>query len=122
MSDEELDAIEARAAKASEGPWRMGTGWEQCTPGLYISDYGGSIVYAEGDHPPGDLNEPLVLDDATFIAAARTDIPRLCEEVKRLRRIEQAARAYMTAIAEGGHGNEKGEYRALRDALDGKEP
>ena len=66
MTPERLAEIRARAEAATEGPWFGSAG------GLYI--YGAT---------PGDevarTNRPA---DATFIAAARTDVPELVAEVE----------------------------------------
>ena len=69
MTPERLAEIRARAEAATEGPWRIDgrrvvyerDGWaEMVTPILHVSA------------------------DATFIAAARTDVPELVAEVERL--------------------------------------
>jgi hypothetical protein len=67
MTEEQLKEIEERAARATPGPWDGRIGVGGC-------DY---IVKAE------------TRQDATFIASARTDIPALCAEVRRLQ-AEQA--------------------------------
>lgn len=82
----ELDKIEARAEKATPGPWepsvvervdpgychvRRGAGpahfdyWERGSQGKYVS------------------SEPEAKTDADFIAHARTDIPRLIAVVRK---------------------------------------
>lgn len=87
----ELDQIEARALAATAGPWesfvegrdhfggdnfiRIG-GMDDTAPDMYVS-------LAFPDHPSG---VPAPPDDLDFIASARQDIPRLIEEVRRLRR------------------------------------
>lgn len=77
-----LDQIEARAAAATEGPWGwhgyMETGATLATPGLVI-----------GGFPTHELNVLKTTDDwapttadATFIAAARTDVPALTKALR----------------------------------------
>lgn len=72
--DEELAAIEERASKATPGPWDYYAA--QCCP-----DMGGvmnssntkclkAVVGQRYDHPAS-------IEDAAFIAASRTDVPRL---------------------------------------------
>lgn len=81
LTNDELDEIENRASKASNGPW---------------------ISYVEGrDHTSGSdfimtgidssRGEDIELTGATihdqdFIANARQDVPRLLEEVRYLRK------------------------------------
>ena len=105
MTLEELKAIEERAAKAAEGPWT----WSKANDGR-------ANVWA----PDGVGLVPE--DDADFIAHARTDVPALCAEIRRLKRVKQAAREYLSLSTH--HDSDQGEfaYDALRDALDGKEP
>ena len=84
MTDEELNAIEARANVATPGPWLM----------RESEDIGDRVVEAisavkgplfedivktdSGTYPPG-------LNDAAFIAAARDDVPALVAEVRALK-------------------------------------
>jgi hypothetical protein len=105
MTDAELVEIEARAAAASDGPWRIHLG------GLPIDD--GDALAGDGEAPDGAAHESrFVADfgrwwvlsedpdedwvvhgnvgrwhgrDAIFVAHAREDIPRLLTEVRRLR-------------------------------------
>lgn len=69
MNDETLDAIEACANAATPGPWEHGG-----NDGLVWPERVGDPVSAS--------TEP---EDADFIAAARTDVPALVAEVRRLR-------------------------------------
>lgn len=71
MTNEELDAIEARANAASEGPW--------------TAEYDGAILPADS-HPPVIYSDGDMTDaDREFVAAARDDVPKLVAEVRRLR-------------------------------------
>ncbi len=87
MTDEELDAIEARANVATPGPWawdqhgdlRSTTAtdpdwWDSETTAPFVT----VIVTDTGAYPPRGAT-------AEFIAAARTDVPTLVAEVRRLR-------------------------------------
>lgn len=70
MTESELQAIEARAEAATEGPWHSEDG----------------LVDMGMDKPTIDLiREDNCRANADFIAAARTDIPALVAEVRRLR-------------------------------------
>jgi len=92
----ELDEIERRACAATEGPW---------TSAWTVPPDGGDerlIIGPEGEDVVGQLwydgahiacTEP----DAAFIAAARTDVPRLVAEVRRLRGIVDEAQVVATA-------------------------
>lgn len=101
MTQERLDEIEAREAKATEGPWGV-DGPAQCGPGdslaVYHVEDGGTVAYVQPSW-----------DDAEFIAHARTDIPALLAEVERLRAlitvddamVERGARAYYDRSVKG---------------------
>ena len=75
LTPDKLDAIAARADAATEGPWSAsvidGTG------DVYGPDGMGVAYDCEG----GCASE----EDAEFIAHARSDVPALVEEVRRLR-------------------------------------
>ena len=77
MTQERLDAIQARVDGATGGPW-----------GCYGD--GAHEVFDAGECSDGDRGEVVAavidkLSDAVFIAEAREDIPALLAEVKRLR-------------------------------------
>jgi hypothetical protein len=72
MTDAELAEIEARANAARPGPWKVG-GYDDTVE---------SESYTGPDHPVlADMVPPL---DAEFIAHARSDVPALIAEVRRL--------------------------------------
>jgi hypothetical protein len=90
LTDAELDQIEDRAQRATPGPW---------TPKLETREGIGGASYIELDpgadndaelyltYSPVDRISPNAAMDADldFIAHARTDVPRLAAEVRRLR-------------------------------------
>ena len=89
MTREELEAIEKREREATAGPWRP-----ERDGGFNFAD--ARIVCAEADRArratgasarPSYLALVEKMDDAAFIAAARTDIPALLAEVRRLREV-----------------------------------
>lgn len=104
MTNDELEAVRARAAKATPGPWEADHG---CAKGygpdawatvvapegkvLFDTINGGHVLLTDPDYEgewrdeTGDLN-------ATFIAHARTDIPALLDEVERLQHDVDRAR------------------------------
>lgn len=96
MAELDLDAIEARANAATPGPWNA---W----------DRGVGFHIALGDErddwgrPEDLLPEGLRTDigrraDAEFIAAARTDVPALVAEVRRLRAELDELRRHLGAV------------------------
>ncbi len=97
MSALDLDAIEARASAATPGPWvTIGGRMVRCKP-----------------------NEPAFLprstQDAAFIAEARTDVPALCSEMRRLREVARVGweTARALAIQYGARGSERAADEAL---------
>jgi hypothetical protein len=114
MTDEELNAIEERAKAAIPGPWRWNLSLkskrivlEAMTRGLeVVMDFArwgmsgakprfqtaGLMKDAElfaqvipGREHHADWCQTISHADADFIAHARTDIPKLIEEIRRLR-------------------------------------
>jgi hypothetical protein len=120
MTDDELAAIEDRATKATTGPWLQGEWTGRCTrshfphpgpPGCryenqfldaapfdrYVSTEGLATLIGGNDYGPW-LNP----EDARFIAAARSDVPALVAEVRRLREVERIATETLSLIARCG--------------------
>ena len=106
MTDERLAEIGARASNASYGPWRL--------------FYSGTTIEVQyrGKRPivhwiGFDACWPMPLtqraSNAAFIAHARTDVPALIAEVKRLREREKELTAQLFAAGE--------EIEALRHDL-----
>lgn len=82
MTPAELAAIRERAEAATPGPWTERRNDDEDNDFLYSIDGadGQPIVKADcGVYPPDK-------EDATFIAAARSDVPALLDEVERLER------------------------------------
>lgn len=88
MTPEQLDEIEARANRATEGPWTVSETVDETEYGSYTACGVQPIAplewYSDSDVAHVAL-EPMVEEDAKFIAAARTDVPNLVAEVRRLR-------------------------------------
>lgn len=77
LTDADLDRIEAEANAATPGPWMT-------TP-----DYEDPVIYVEADIDGGMFicgMDSYREDDAHFIASARTNVPALVAEVRRLKR------------------------------------
>ena len=68
MTEAEIDAIEARANAATEGPWKV-------LPPCMVTDGRGMVIARTND----SCNDE-------FISHARTDVPALIAEVRRLRK------------------------------------
>ena len=85
MTEEELTAIEARAAAATVGPWRHDT-----DGGAIGAVEAGGMALAQVQQrvPRDNARRDL---DAAFIAAARADVPALVAEVRRLRTLVERA-------------------------------
>ena len=78
----ELEEINARCEAASVGPWVSYIEGRDHTSGSSF------IMTGEGENRGNDIElSGATSDDQDFIAHARQDVPRLIEEIKRLRRI-----------------------------------
>ncbi len=88
MTDDELEAIDARARAASNAPWKVvkgeydGADWLVATLGSDGLDGLDRTVTTDHVHA-SDLRGGAA-EDAEFIAHARHDVPALIAEVKRL--------------------------------------
>lgn len=137
ISDEELEAIERRANAASPGPWHeCGASGGRCSCGTVWSkpvDAPVATCNKEwGDDPEmvyGSIPDGHRENNAAFIAAARTDVPRLCTELRALRQPAEpdaqgvALRAAVLDIAReavNGRWNSTTRYRMF-DAIDAYE-
>lgn len=83
----DLDAIEARTDAASSGPWSTHLDW----PGRVFSrnQFSGHIARCTGTRAD---------ENAAFIAHARTDVPALVSEIRRLTAELQQAQQQDAAI------------------------
>jgi hypothetical protein len=80
LTEQQLDDIEARAAAATPGPW--------CTDSWEIyqgTEYLPGISLWIGETCRGTSTPEQDRNDAAFVAAARTDVPALLAEIRRLR-------------------------------------
>lgn len=89
MTDDELNAIEARCNAATEGPWEAQEG--DYMPEFYqVRDVPtGCLIIDTDNFGCGTDPQPDYVffspENARFVACARTDIPLLIAEVRRLR-------------------------------------
>ena len=109
MTDAELAAIEARCRAATPGPWMF-------APLVNVDSPSGEVVGI--DWTTCDTADLLLRDaDGAFIAHARTDVPDLCAEVRRLTAENARLReGMMEALTEGARLT--GEVARLSSALD----
>lgn len=83
----DLDAIERRTGAATPGPW--------------TAEHRGFDVYeTQTDHGDVVAEAGLSTNDAAFIAAARSDVPALVAEVRRLRQQLDQSRLELSAAVE----------------------
>jgi hypothetical protein len=89
VTELDLDAIEARANAATPGPWEHG---ERCVwqAGMLNT----AEIAVDCEHGNGGIRRHA---DAEFIAHARTDVPALLAEVKRLREQVERMRGLLEA-------------------------
>lgn len=78
LSEEELLAIESRANAATPGPW--------CYREQFIEtgDDSGQLLGVTMQRMEDGLDQLPGVDNAAFIAHARTDVPQLIAEIRRL--------------------------------------
>jgi hypothetical protein len=84
LSDERLAEIESRCAAATPGPWAQSDWWLPWLQWLWSQARKAWGVKA--DH------------DFTFIAHARSDVPELLAEVRRLRAVGRELRGHVRAL------------------------
>lgn len=118
MNKADLEAIKARLAAASEGPWnsnaiRMATG--EPYPAVYgpspLQGFPDEIRIADCD--THCLSEDICLANAKFIAHSPADIAALIAEVERLRSIIEIA----VKLYEGDETTKYETYNAMYEAL-----
>lgn len=113
MTEDELTAIEQRANAATPGPWTTTNVYDGMAG---VDDANGRLIVFFGpDSKTGEFYHDW--PEAEFIAHARTDIPALIAEVRRLREIEaflridrdEAQRGYKKASARAGNATSRAE-------------
>ena len=96
----DLEAIKARAAAATEGPWEwddptIGQHWSRPVPWATVVDDEVNC----GGYCYGGSSSPIKSDaDGQFIAHAREDIPVLLAEVERLREEREELQRRLDAV------------------------
>jgi hypothetical protein len=88
ISDEEFEAIAKRVAAATPGPWISYFEGRDHTSGDSFIRTPVHDLYISSDNYIG--GEGHFLADQDFVAHARQDIPRLLEEVRRLRLLNRS--------------------------------
>ena len=92
MTTNPLDAIQARADAATEGPWEARTTGRAGGDHWYICDDGEAIAHISAQD---GINEDQREPDAEFIAAARTDVPRLVAALRAVEGVHEPVDALM---------------------------
>jgi len=124
----DVRAIRARAGAATAGPWRFERG-EQHTEGMADAVYqhiaSGPWGVADTYHAPpiaiegfGQMSGYIPprhgkVEDAEFIAAARTDVPALCDRV-------EALEAALEKLLDDEHNQTAATWDAARATLEGE--
>jgi len=80
LSQEEIETIKTRCEKATPGPWKSYIEGREEMSGSDFIMTGGEDIYLTG----------ATADDQDFIAHARQDIPRLIEEIERLKKLVES--------------------------------
>ena len=80
MTDDELQAIEARACAATGGPWAHDDGEIYVVSGRAVA----IVTELKSLHAIARRGESCSFADGEFIAHARADVPALTAEVRRL--------------------------------------
>jgi hypothetical protein len=92
MTTEEILAAKARAEAATPGPWRTEPRCDDAAPGEHL------VMF-----PNGEDASVLSEVDAAFIAAARSDVPRLADDLLAANaRCAAWERLYLAAMAHDG--------------------
>ncbi|MBX6723652.1 MAG: hypothetical protein IRY92_10550 [Dactylosporangium sp.] len=127
MTPEELAAIRARAEAATPGPWTVDEGlvWDDGTGECECQWYREIRGWTDHGVPCDAGYLVLSREDATFIAHAREDIPRLLDEVEALRARADQLRQQVAELEAWGKrvlADAQGawrRYHAVRIAADG---
>lgn len=90
LSPDSLKTIRARAEAATPGPWKAGcltshSMRKDPASGYYIDERMHAVGPGHSYEDPGDANS-ATLNDASFIAHSRTDIPALLDHIAELER------------------------------------
>lgn len=97
-TEADLARWEALADQATPGPWRVGHPWSAEEYWHYLCSEA-SKAYIIGPYDVDEGGIASTPDDAAFLAASRTAVPALVDEVRRLRGV-------LTRIADGdGYGS-----------------
>ncbi|MGQ4437971.1 hypothetical protein ACN6LI_003337 [Streptomyces violaceoruber] len=116
LTEQQLTDIEARAGAATEGPW--------CTDAWEIyqgTEYVPGVSRWIGETCRGATSPEQDRADAAFVAAARSDVPALLAEVRRLQaELAKSAEdvAWLRCLEAAGVDNWEGydDAREMRDA------
>ena len=94
LSRSEIDEIEARAEKATPGPWYRVEGMLK----HYIYSENRDLYFSLQELHQEDGREWPTVETAEFIITARTDVPALCATVRELRKVLKLAQTCQHCI------------------------
>lgn len=129
ITDERLAEIEARAAAATRGPWEAEHLHPFCSTVRTPQRHRVAMKIHSGDtvhNIPNYGTRAMMLADADFIAAARTDVPALIAALRseraRAEAAEAAANAALRALERAAEGSDTilRTFRARVEALEAK--
>lgn len=107
-------AISARANEATPGPWH-------CDVRSFLSTKTTVADISDIEILPPEQRDDILatpMRDATFIAAARTDVPALCDEVERLRKALMSIEPVLERCVSSACAKTPPDYAETCDALD----
>jgi len=109
LTDAELDGMEARCNAATPGPWDARPG----TYKVYIGSANDDLTFSLQYLHPSDGRRTFAEEDGEFIAAVRTDMPRLLCDLRAARKALREIAERMTLPMPSNH---MAEYRRI-DAI-----
>ena len=83
MTEAEVQQAEERAEKATPGPWEHAT--DYLGDGVFQERVGGFAIIRSIGNTMKEANR--LMTDADFIAHSRADVPALCAEIWRLKKV-----------------------------------
>lgn len=98
MTTEEIARLRALCEKATEAPWSYYAA-DEATPSRADIVYSGGHPTFTGSFSVGEMHHPK---DRAFIAAARTALPAVLDEIERLQRALERLRVLYLECAECG--------------------
>jgi hypothetical protein len=125
MTEDELSWIERRADAASPGEWLDGWDYDENEGHFILAKTDDGELFSLAEALPVDIFNPCLQVEAKrlranaeFIAAARTDIPALAYEVRRLRAELAAQKNIVRGAVAYGHALQIGNGQTVTETLE----